>query len=75
MSGIEATSRIKARFPRLRVVGLSVNAGADNQEAMSRAGADGLTTKEAAVEQLYEQIRPSRNRDPSPIQLAEPFSP
>jgi PAS domain S-box-containing protein len=60
MSGIEATSRIKARFPRLRVVGLSVNAGADNQEAMSRAGADGLTTKEAAVEQLYEQIRPSR---------------
>jgi signal transduction histidine kinase len=60
MSGIEATSRIKARYPRLRVIGLSVNAGMDNQEAMSRAGADGLTTKEAAVEKLYEQIRPTR---------------
>jgi PAS domain S-box-containing protein len=57
MTGIDATSRIKAHRPETVVIGLSVNAGAENQEAMSRAGAALLLTKEAAVEQLYGAIQ------------------
>lgn len=56
MNGIEATTRIKARYPDTAVIGLSVNAGGDTQEAMLRAGAALVLTKEAAVEQLYEAI-------------------
>jgi hypothetical protein len=37
-------------------VGLSVNAAKENEEAMKQAGAVGLMTKEAAVEQLYDVI-------------------
>jgi DNA-binding NarL/FixJ family response regulator len=66
MNGIMATSQIKTRFPTTNVIGLSVNAGAENQEAMTRAGASVLITKEAAVQELHqaicdavkEQIRP-----------------
>jgi DNA-binding NarL/FixJ family response regulator len=36
---------------------LSVNAGPNNKEAMLRAGADMLLTKEAAVEELYRSIQ------------------
>ena len=56
MDGIEATTRIKARYPEIQVIGLSVNAGHENQEAMRKAGASILLTKEAAVEQLYGTI-------------------
>lgn len=57
MNGIEATARIKQRYPSLPIIGLSVNAGEGNQEAMAKAGAEILLTKEGAVEQLYEAIR------------------
>lgn len=57
LNGIEATARIKAQFPDMRVIGLSVNAGPDNREAMLKAGADMLLTKEAAVEELYRVIQ------------------
>ena len=56
MNGIEATERIKRRYPDTIVVGLSVNAAKENEEAMKQAGAVGLMTKEAAVEQLYDVI-------------------
>jgi DNA-binding NarL/FixJ family response regulator len=39
------------------VIGLSVNAGPNNREAMLKAGADMLLTKEAAVEELYRSIQ------------------
>jgi DNA-binding NarL/FixJ family response regulator len=39
------------------VIGLSVNAGPNNREAMLKAGAEMLLTKEAAVEELYHGIR------------------
>jgi CheY-like chemotaxis protein len=58
MNGIEATSRIKTRYPDIVVIGLSVNAE-ENQAAMKNAGAVALLTKEAAVEQLYVTIRQS----------------
>ena len=57
MNGIEATREITTRYPHIIVIGLSVNAGDDNQQALIRAGAAALLTKEAAVEQLYETMR------------------
>lgn len=57
MNGIEATAKIKTRHPDTVVIGLSVNASSDNQNAMRAAGAAVLLTKEAAVEQLYQSIQ------------------
>ena len=57
MNGIEATARIKARYPDIHVVGLSVNAAKENQDAMQKAGASLLLTKEAAVDELYGTIQ------------------
>ena len=57
MNGIEATLHIKAHHPEIVVVGLSVNAGGENQEAMLNAGAVRLLTKEAAVDELYQAIQ------------------
>jgi PAS domain S-box-containing protein len=56
MNGIEATGQIKLRHPETIVIGLSVNAAKESEEAMKRAGAIQLMTKEAAVEQLYDVI-------------------
>ena len=56
-NGIEATADIKSRYPHIHVIGLSVNAGGENQAAMLQAGAALLLTKEAAVDQLYEAIK------------------
>jgi DNA-binding NarL/FixJ family response regulator len=57
VNGIEATGRIKARFPDTIIIGLSVNAAGDNYTAMINAGAARLLTKEAAVDELYQTIR------------------
>lgn len=57
MNGIDATMQIKLRYPDTIVIGLSVNAAGENQEAMARAGAVRLITKEAAVEELYGTIQ------------------
>ena len=68
LNGIEATARIKEEFPHIVVIGLSVNADGENQEAMKTAGAACLLTKEAAVNELYEAIRAELRWDavPSP---------
>jgi DNA-binding NarL/FixJ family response regulator len=57
MNGIEATAAIKERAPEMIVIGLSVNAQGDNQQAMTAAGASMLLTKEAAVDELYRSIQ------------------
>ena len=57
LNGIEATARLKSRYPDLIVIGLSVNAEEENQKAMKRAGASRLVAKDAAVEQLYAAIK------------------
>ena len=57
MNGIEATAQIKARYPHIRVIGLSVQAGGANEAAMRNAGAEMLLTKETAVDQLYSAIQ------------------
>jgi CheY-like chemotaxis protein len=57
MNGIEATAHICQRYPTVRVIGLSVNASRENEQAIREAGAAMLLTKEAAVEQLYSAIQ------------------
>ncbi len=59
MNGIKATAQITSRFPGIIVIGLSVQAGGENEVAMRNAGAAMLLTKEAAVEELYRAIRES----------------
>lgn len=56
MNGIEATAAIRHRYPKIIVIGLSVQAGEEMQQAMLQAGASALLTKEAAVDQLYQTI-------------------
>lgn len=70
MNGIEATAQITNRYPDTRIIGLSVNATTENQEAIRRAGAVQLLPKETAVEKLYEAICEAvTNREPSRPQL------
>jgi DNA-binding NarL/FixJ family response regulator len=57
MNGIEATAAIKARYPEIVVIGLSVNPGGENETAMMQAGATVLLTKEAAVDELYREVQ------------------
>lgn len=57
MNGIAATAAIKGRHPEIVVIGLSVQADRGNEEAMKKAGAATLLTKEAAVEELYDAIQ------------------
>jgi DNA-binding NarL/FixJ family response regulator len=57
MNGIEATRLIKERQLDIVVIGLSVQAGGANEEAMIKAGAAMLLTKEAAVDELYRAIQ------------------
>ncbi|MDZ4856847.1 MAG: chemotaxis protein CheB [Nitrospirota bacterium] len=56
MNGIDATAEITSRYPHIAVIGLSVQAGGENEEAMRKAGAAMLLTKEAAVDELYQAI-------------------
>jgi PAS domain S-box-containing protein len=56
MSGIEATALIKKRHPDVAVIGLTINVSSESQEAMRKAGASLLLTKESAVEELYGAI-------------------
>jgi DNA-binding NarL/FixJ family response regulator len=56
MDGITATAHIKARHPAMIVVGISVNAGNEHRNAMVRAGAFSLISKEVAINQLHATI-------------------
>ncbi|MCS6302686.1 MAG: response regulator transcription factor [Nitrospira sp.] len=56
MNGIDATTHIKHRWPETTVIGISVNAGDDNSDAMKRAGAATVLPKDTAVDQLHDAI-------------------
>jgi PAS domain S-box-containing protein len=66
LNGIEATARIKSRYPAITVIGLSVNAGGENEAAITKAGAALLLTKEAAVDELYQAIRACKRKSGLP---------
>jgi DNA-binding NarL/FixJ family response regulator len=57
LSGIEATRTIKADYPNVVIVGLSVHADNFNQTAMIAAGARSVITKGMAGLFLYRQIK------------------
>jgi PAS domain S-box-containing protein len=57
MDGVEATKRLKAVQPDLRIIGLSVDNNPHTERAMRHAGAAAFHTKEGAVEQLYRSIK------------------
>ena len=56
MDGIEATAQITNRYPDTSIIGVSVNANTEHQEAIRRAGAVQLLPKETAADELYEAI-------------------
>ena len=57
MDGIEATRRIKERWPGIKVIGLSTLDDADGGSKMRAAGADGYVSKSAPPKELIEVIR------------------
>ena len=65
MDGIAATRLIKAHYPHVTVIGLSVNSDVQNEAAMIEAGAALLLTKEAAVEQLYSAMKQAMTKPAS----------
>lgn len=56
MNGIAATAQIRSGYPDTMIIGLSANVTMENQEAMTRAGAAGLISKEEAADWLYNAI-------------------
>jgi DNA-binding NarL/FixJ family response regulator len=66
LNGIEATRRITAVLPEMRVIGLSMHEQADMAEAMRRAGAVGYFPKDGLAEQLVAAIRQTAATLPSP---------
>ena len=56
MNGIEATKRIKANFPEIAVIGLSVQHEGESIQQMRAAGILSYLTKESAVEALRQAI-------------------
>jgi DNA-binding NarL/FixJ family response regulator len=67
MNGVEATAQIRTALPDTIVIGMSVNASVDNQEAMRAAGASILLPKEAAGDQLYGAIQSAMKGSSEPI--------
>jgi len=57
LDGIGATRLIKTQYPQMAVVGLSVNAPSYHVDAMLKAGAFEVLTKEKAVDELYGAIQ------------------
>jgi DNA-binding NarL/FixJ family response regulator len=57
MDGIEATRRIKAHSGRIAVLGLSVHGEGHSIDAMLRAGAVAVVSKERVIEDLYDAIQ------------------
>lgn len=63
MSGIEATRRIKARFPDIRVLILTAYDDDPYIFALIQAGASGYVLKTASAEQLVEAVRTVQRGD------------
>jgi CheY-like chemotaxis protein len=65
MNGIEATRQIRAEFPQIEVIGLSMYESEEQGAAMRRAGARAYVSKSASYETLLAAIRASRESGPS----------
>ena len=56
MNGIEATRAIKAKFPQIQIIGLSVQDENDVAESMKKAGAATLLNKAGDPQDLVQAI-------------------
>jgi CheY-like chemotaxis protein len=63
MSGIEATRKIRAEYPQIDVIGLSMYESEEQDAAMRRAGARAYVSKSASYDTLLAAIRASRTSD------------
>jgi DNA-binding NarL/FixJ family response regulator len=57
LDGISAAREIRARYPHVKVIGLSEYGNDFNTDAMERAGAVGVYRKSMALEELYPAIK------------------
>ena len=57
ISGVEATRRIKAKFPGVKVIALSMYSDKHHVTAMARAGASEYLRKDRGFAQLVEIVR------------------
>lgn len=62
MDGIEATQRIKARHPAIRVIGLSMFNDDQSAMKMREAGAENYLPKAGPAEELLDAVRSSNGR-------------
>jgi len=56
MDGVEATARIHAEFPDIRILGVSTFARAETADAIEHAGADGFFVKGADTQRLIDHL-------------------
>ena len=56
VNGIEATGIITARYPDIKVIGMSIYPDAAHAERMLAAGAHGYVTKNASYQEVIEAI-------------------
>jgi DNA-binding NarL/FixJ family response regulator len=57
LDGIAAAREIRAKFPHVKIIGLSEYGNDYNTDAMERAGAVGVYQKSMALEELYLAIK------------------
>jgi DNA-binding NarL/FixJ family response regulator len=57
MNGIEATAKIKAEHPEVKVLGFSTHSEWSFRQAMKDAGADGFMAKDCRFDELLAAIR------------------
>jgi DNA-binding NarL/FixJ family response regulator len=65
MSGIEATKLLRAEFPQIEVIGLSMYESEEFGAAMRNAGARAYVSKSASYDTLLAAIRTIREADPA----------
>jgi len=56
LSGIQATLQIKAEFPQVAIVGLSIHESQEMVQAMTEAGSSVYLTKETVSDSLFPAI-------------------
>jgi DNA-binding NarL/FixJ family response regulator len=61
MDGIEATRRIKRKYPHIRVIALSAHDQENMADTILQAGAESYLSKKNASERLLTAIRSRRN--------------
>ena len=57
LDGIAAAREIRAKYPHVKIIGLSEYAYGYNTDAMEKAGALGVYQKSSALEELYPAIK------------------